>query len=225
MRYSSNTLSEQLDHEEQQHSRARADASVLADIYQEEVNIAVWQNQLPASLRNSVDTLLSNSGQIKAVMTVTPENVVNSLREHSTELKKREEYCQYVGLLVDMFCTLFELNRVGLRLTQLDRAMCPKFHVDRVPCRLITTFAGVATQWLPNEKVDRNKLGAGSLGLPDELSGIMQSPNDIQFLEAGDVALVKGETWYNNKRGGLVHRSPPIANDQQRLILTLDFID
>jgi len=36
----------------------------------------------------------------------------------------------------------------GTRITTLDRAMCPRFHVDRVPVRLIVTWGGPGTQWL-----------------------------------------------------------------------------
>jgi len=211
--------------QDKSHAKAREDATILADIYRDEVNIAVWQNSLPATLHQSAKSLVAEANAMKAVMTVTPQNVVSCLFEHSGYLASHKELCQHIGLLVDMFCTLFELKRVGLRLTKLDHAMCPKFHVDRIPCRLITTFAGVATQWLPNDLVNRDKLGLGSLGLPDESSGIMRSPTDIQQLQTGDVALLKGEGWYNNEGGGLVHRSPTLTGNQQRLVLTLDFID
>ena len=103
--------------------------------------------------------------------------------------------------------------------------MCPKFHVDRVPCRLVTTLLGTATEWLPNDKVNRSKLGAGGKGLADSDSGIMQSPLDIKQLNPGDVALLKGEAWYNNEMRGLVHRSPMVLNNEKRLLLTLDFMD
>ena len=122
-----------------------------------------------------------------------------------------------------MFSTLFELKHVGLRLTLVDNAMCPKFHVDKVPCRLVTTFVGPATEWLKHENVDRTKLGSGSNGLPDEKSGIYTNPTDIEQLVSGDVALLKGEGWFNNEHAGLVHRSPSLPPNQKRLVLTLDF--
>lgn len=124
-----------------------------------------------------------------------------------------------------MFCYLFDLKQTGLRLTTLCHAMCPRFHVDRIPCRLVTTFQGVSTQWLPNHTVDRTKLGAGSQGLPDDQSGIYLSENDICQLKTGDVALLKGERWEGNENAGLVHRSPAVTEGGQRLLLTLDFVD
>lgn len=63
------------------------------------------------------------------------------------------EFCDDVATLVDMFCKLFELDQAGVRLSVLDNAICPKFHVDRIPCRLITTYQGVASEWLPDEYV------------------------------------------------------------------------
>ena len=138
-------------------------------------------------------------------------------------LMRKNEICQHITLLVDMFCTLFDLKEAGLRLKLLDSPMCPKFHVDKVPCRLVTTFYGSATEWLPHSAVNRTKLGAGSIGLQDDSSGIMQHASDIQQLSSGDVALLKGESWHNNELAGLVHRSPVLTQHERRLLLTLDF--
>ena len=129
-----------------------------------------------------------------------------------------------VAQLVDMFCYLFDLNHAGLRLTTLDRAMCPRFHVDRVPCRLVTTYQGCSTQWLPHQLIDRTKLGTGSNGLPDEHSGLYPNAEDVQQLTAGDVALLKGELWNERENFGLVHRSPTPEPGEKRLLLTLDFL-
>ena len=126
--------------------------------------------------------------------------------------------------LVDMFCYLFELKRTGLRLRILERAMCPRFHVDRVPCRLVSTYCGSGSQWLQNAGLDRTKLGAGHQELSDEESGLMTANTKIHSLNVGDVALLKGETWQNNEGKGLVHRSPALAAGEKRLLVTLDFI-
>lgn len=199
--------------------------SVLTEIYNDDVNLAVWQNPLSVQAQQEIETLAASIQHLKVVMTVTPNNVAQSLAEHTEELSDSPEFCTHVAVLVDMFCTLFELERAGLRLNFVDTAMCPKFHVDHVPCRLITTFSGIATEWLPHDRVDRSRLGAASAGMPDESAGIMQSATDIQHLNTGDVALAKGEGWFDNENGGLVHRSPAPLAGEHRLVMTLDFID
>lgn len=196
----------------------------LTDIYEEENNIVIWQRDLSASLKNTVSQFLSVNPDFKTSMTVSPDSVYGSL----TEAFKSEDHAQLtenIAELVDMFCCLFELSRAGLRLTALNKAMCPKFHVDRVPCRLISTYQGIATQWLAHDCVDRTKLGHGSNGLADNESGLYQKQSDIEHLDCGDVALLKGEHWFNNEGAGLVHRSPDVSDGQCRLLLTLDFAD
>ena len=81
-----------------------------------------------------------------------------------------------------MFCYLFDLKRAGLRLTSLNNAMCPRFHVDGVPCRLVTTYQGIATEWLPHGIADRSKLGRGNQGKSDEQSGLFNNAADIKKL-------------------------------------------
>ena len=125
--------------------------------------------------------------------------------------------------LVDMFCCLFGLQRTGLRLATLNRAMCPRFHVDHVPCRLLKTYTGIATQWIPHERLDRTKLGVNHHYQRDEASGLFQRETDIENLQSGHVALLKGEQWMGNEGAGLVHRSPRLNKGEQRLLLSLDF--
>jgi hypothetical protein len=195
---------------------------ILTHIYLEEANIVIWQRELSEKLRNSVDAFLESHTTFQASMTVTPQNVLSSVNKFLGDTTQHE-LSENIAELVDMFCCLFELKRTGLRLTVLDRAMCPKFHVDKVPCRLATTYQGVATQWLPHQTVNREKLGSGSNGEPDNKSGLYKNKHDIQQLSCGDVALLKGELWEGNENAGLVHRSPTVPTDERRLLLTLDF--
>ena len=198
------------------------DPIVLTDIYNEGINIVTWHRDLPASLQSSVQKFLASNPGFEATMTVSPKNVSASISEAFGDVEQ-PDLVEDISELVHMFCDLFQLSNVGLRLSALDKAMCPKFHVDRIPCRLVTTYQGIATEWLPHAVVDRTKLGTGSNGLSDSESGLYPSESDIQQLACGDVALLKGEHWYDNEKAGLVHRSPSLPNGGCRLLLTLDF--
>lgn len=195
---------------------------VLSDIYQSEINIAIWQRKLPATLQNSVKEFLALNPTFQKEMVLTPQDAFSRISESFGN--NMIEFSEDIAELVDMFCYLFELKEAGMRLKVLDRAMCPKFHVDKVPCRLVTTYQGMATEWLPHELVDQTKLGWGCNGLPDSESGLYQSESDIQQLDCGDVALIKGTLWGGNENAGLVHRSPELIANEKRLILTLDFM-
>lgn len=199
------------------------DPTIFTDIYREDCNMAVWQRALAPQLQHLLGDFLASHARLQASMTVSPQSVLSSIRETLGESEAALLLSENIAELVDMFCCLFELKRTGLRLTALDRPMCPKFHVDRVPCRLITTFVGTATEWLPHDTVDRTKLGKGSAGKADEQSGLVQNPDNIQQLSQANVALLKGELWEGNEGAGLVHRSPSLLAGERRLLLTLDF--
>ncbi|MFK7793971.1 MAG: DUF1826 domain-containing protein [Gammaproteobacteria bacterium] len=179
--------------------------SVFADIYQENINIAIWKRDLAFDIKNNVDTFLKLHSNYRANLIVKPDTVFNKLIESKSELINAQALCKDISELVELFCVLFDLQQVGLRLTVLDRAMCPRFHVDRVPSRLVCTYNGAASEWLPHNKIDRSKLGRGNNGLNDDKSGLYQSVNDINKLNIGDVALLKGESWQGNESAGLVH--------------------
>ncbi|MBM6550894.1 DUF1826 domain-containing protein [Marinomonas ostreistagni] len=194
----------------------------LTQIYQDDVNFAVWQRVLENELDQAVAALLANQTSFSLSEIVTPDNVSQALERSLPDVSGRDVLIRDIALLVDAYCCLFDADTAGLRLTQVDRAMCPRFHVDQVPCRLITTYAGPATQWLSESDLNRQKLGRGSNGLPDSSSGLISGDATIQQISAGDVALLKGERWEGNEGRGIVHRSPGVEAGQQRLLMTLD---
>jgi len=205
------------------------DPGVFADIYQDSINIAIWQRQLADQLALSVNELLIAKPTLQTSLSVSAQSAYESVNEALGATATSVALSEDIAELVDMFCCLFDLKRAGLRLAVLHRAMCPRFHVDKVPCRLVTTYQGVATEWLPDHSLDRTKLGPGSQGSPDEQSGLFLHSNDICRLHQGDVALLKGEGWEDNEGAGLVHRSPSLPVGKQstsecRLLLTLDFM-
>ncbi len=195
--------------------------AVLADIYRENINIAIWQRELSDELRNAAAQFASANPSFVSSMTVSPESALSSVSQ-ALGTDDQGELSKSIAELVEMFCDLLGVERAGLRFGVLDSAMCPRFHVDRVPCRLVTTYGGPGTEWLQHQAVDRSKLGMGSLGLSDLESGLFKSPQEIEQLNCGDVALLKGELWEGNEDAGLVHRSPSVASGDLRLLLSLD---
>ena len=196
----------------------RQDPEALAEIYNDNTNIVVWQRQFSEQFENTVSEFVASRAAPYISSILSPSEAPALLRK-----KMGGALADDVAELVDMFCCLFELQQAGLRMTVLRDTMCPKFHVDHVPCRLVTTYTGIATEWLPHHLVNRDKLGINSEGKADRESGLYQHESDIQRMASGEVALLKGEGWLGNQNAGLVHRSPAIAAGNSRLLLTLDF--
>jgi len=198
-------------------------AAVLADIYGEAISLAVWQRSLSGELEREVQALCDRAKPTQVSLALIPDDAHRSICD-ALGLAASSPLCADIAELVDMFGELFACSRVGLRFTTLDRPMCPRFHVDRLGCRLITTYAGVATEWLPQARVRRDRLGIVSAGIADHESGVYRCEADIQRLRKGDVALLKGEGWEGNEGRGLVHRSPGVPEGEKRVLLTLDIL-
>lgn len=200
------------------------DPTVLADIYRDDVNIAIWRRTTHVRLSTALVEFLAAGTQLEKLLTVTPDNAYAAVID-ATNGNAPLELADDVAQLVDIFCYLFDKERAGLRIATLDRAMCPRFHVDRIPCRMITTYHGVATEWIPHEAVTYSKPGPGSRRQSGFGPGLSADESAARRLTSGDVALLKGALWADNEDGGLVHRSPAVPAGESRLMLSLDFCD
>ena len=220
-----NSLSNPVPNTQHRQATQGTQLEVLTDIYHENTNIVIWQRSLSDELVRAADNILDSQPRLEELMVLQPDDAFPKAFKLLGGSEYARVLAQDIAQLVDMFCCLFDVKRAALRLAALNRAMCPRFHVDRVPCRMITTYQGVATEWLPHHLADRSKLGAGNMGKPDELSGLFKHSADIQQLSYGDVALLKGELWDKNEGAGLIHRSPQLSDGTSRLLLTIDFIN
>jgi len=189
------------------------EAGVLAEIGHNDVFVAIWDRISPVSSevvalaceqRMAVRTWLDGgSSVVGALQTLIPGAAFAGLRED-------------LALLSEMVGCLFGVSGVGLRVTALEKPLCPRFHVDRIPVRMLCTYGGPGSQWLPADAVSDELL------LPGQDQQGHYPENRIEQLLAGQVALFKGDTWQDNDGRGVVHRSPPLSPGQQRLLVTLD---
>jgi hypothetical protein len=194
---------------------------VLGEVLRDEVNLAVWQRQLPSQISGFATALLAQGeslGQSIVLELPSLESTPNlsGLVEAYSDLPGQVAFLQDLSWLVSAFACLFDAKRIGLRLRVLDKAMCPRFHVDHVPVRLITSYAGVGSEWLREGVMVRDRLGDPAA-----------EPSDAALIErsvAGHVLLAKGEKWIGNEGGGLIHRSPQPPVGERRLLVTLDWL-
>ena len=191
------------------------EAEILGKIYQRDCRIAVWRRQLSQGIKTYVcgldgsNTMLAGAG---LRMVLQPKELMAELEKILPDGPGRDELLADIQQLLEMFCCLFDLTSAGIRLRLLQHAMCPKFHVDQIPCRLVVSYRGPGTQWLD----------AWEDSLAD-LSGNIR--HAYQQLMEGDVALLKGDGWENSPCGGLIHRSPQPEEGQWRLFMSLDLAD
>lgn len=187
------------------------DPLIMTQIFRPENNLVVWQRSLSTQLLDEIKETITQKPNWQMVLQTSQDEAFEELADALSDWHCAQELSCDITQLIEMYSVLFDAKRVGVRLTVLESTMCPRFHVDRVGCRLVTTYYGQATQWIKGK---------------DAVQVTQDYPNAlIEQMNTGDVALLKGTYWEGNEQHGIVHRSPPATEQSLRLLLTIDFID
>lgn len=188
----------------------------FASIYDDDVEI-VSVTRPQANICESLSRRLIRSRLVPELRWVQPaddpdaaERVLPATIDddvHSVLLEQIAEASELLGDLV-------ECERVGIRLETLNAPMCPRFHVDHIPCRMLITLSGAGTEWIQNVDVDWIAFDDHETMEPP-----VHENRQIQQLNTGNWSLLKGGAWHDHFRG-VVHRSPHGVGE--RLLLALD---
>lgn len=191
---------------------------VLSKIYEPATRLVVWRRTLDPQIIEEAQKLLNSKNHLNAFCIINSKDAPSLVSDFLNLSPGHLSLGKDIFELVEMFSMLFDLNSVGIRLKSLQNAMCPRFHIDHVPCRLVTTYIGLGTECL---------VEASILQTP-EISGqksFSHNHNERMILQLmpGDVVLLKGEKWVGNSGHCGIHRSPALDKNQSRLLLTMDF--
>lgn len=199
---------------------------VLSNIFREDMSVSIWKREPNKTISNYFEQVFDGLGiGVRQVFSMS------SLREGLTELlpegEGRTQTIDDIYLLADMLTCLFNCDSVGLRLAPLSKAMCPKFHTDNIPVRLVNTFLGSGTEWLPREVLCTERMGPKSDGIESNAmgktrSGLYYAKRDIHQLDAFHVGLLKGSAWEEQENMAALHRSCDVDVNLKRVLLTLD---
>ena len=199
--------------------------SKISKIYDEKINVLILKRELNNKFFDIAKKIFIKKPNLKFSKVLSPYEVEESLINAIGFEKKLFPIFEDIFFLSSIFSDLFDVKKIWLRINTINHPMCPRFHVDNVKCRLVSTYFGPGMQWLPNNSVNRSKLGLINHGIDDEKSGVFESKNDIKQLDLGDVAFLKGDAWSGNAGLGAVHRSPHSQKNYKRMYVRIDFSD
>ena len=93
---------------------------------------------------------------------------------------------------------------------------CKRYHIDNVPMRLLVTYYGRGTEWLPSDAADYDAYYSGKNN-----KKILINSAKKKFLKKWDIAIFKGQKHKSNERG-ILHRTPDSALNKISLLMRLD---
>jgi Protein of unknown function (DUF1826) len=196
--------------------------SLAAAISDPGVDMWLWQRDLSQVVLASAGRLVR---QPLSLRTVVPCNeprseLTTALEAAGIPARELHLWAHELGSLVELICGLGH-RRALVRLQSSEKVRAaPLFHVDGTHLRLLCTYRGPGTEWLPEHAVNRAELGRRYRSHKIANARIARSPRSAQRVLPGWVAVIRGAGSAAACRRGLVHRSPETA--APRLLLRID---
>jgi len=203
----------------------RADAAVEASerLAKGEANLVSWHRELPvgldAQLVEWTRRFPAQFDEIVALPNYDLSAATRGLAEPASTWLTVD-----VAVLIARLAHLADARRLRVSLGAVRTDRCRKFHVDYVRYRLVTTYVGPGTEWVPDSAVHREALDHPPDCPCDANKEIVKDASAIRHAVPGEVVVMKGALHPNSL--GAVHRSPPIeGTGRVRVVLIASTVD
>ncbi|HEY4252040.1 MAG TPA: DUF1826 domain-containing protein [Roseomonas sp.] len=189
-----------------------ADPDVLLGILRPDTNLAIWHRGIPEGLSRGLAALAA-AAPFTATVEDAPDPAVDALLAalpHPAPL----DLLLDIRRLATAFAAIADTGGgVRIRLEGIAGPACHRWHADAVGLRLLCTYRGPGTEWLP-------LVGGAPAARGLDPAALPATPGRIP---RGAVAILKGEAHPGNAGAGCIHRSPPAGpGARARLLLCLD---
>lgn len=185
---------------------------VLSEILKEEKNITVYEREIP-HLEKDIQSLLGREFELRCSGTL--KEIEFALR---AGLKNELALCEDAINLLKRFKEISEAGSFRILLEKVETNMCRKFHTDINDLRMLCTYSGQGTMWLPEGAVNRSVLKS-----MEGNESIVSNNTLVQQVSSGDVVILKGAIYPQKNTKAIVHRSPPIEElGEKRVLFRID---
>ena len=184
---------------------------ILETIRQNETNIAIYKRDV-TSLRNELGQVADFPIECRTSGTTT--EILSVLKNQFDQSPANYPLLyEDISSLLSLFEAITEASSFRLLLTSVSTNMCRIFHTDIIDLRLLCTYLGPGTLWLPDNLIDIKALREGK--------GDRIDKRLIRQVPAGDVAILKGALYEDSRP--VLHKSPSIEGlGQTRFLLRID---
>lgn len=196
-------------------ARIGSQPEILDEIARPELDLVCWERRLPALVDARLDAWAAR-GPAEFDRVLPADDLDLWPATEGLDELLRGWLVTDLSALVGRFAVLSSAPRIRVFFGAVRTDRCRKFHVDYLRLRMISTYRGLGTEWLPESGVDRLAMEAPPECAVTANRAIVRSESSIRRASAGDVLLLKGA----GEGRGAVHRSPPIeAQSQLRVVL------
>jgi hypothetical protein len=201
--------------------RTSPDVGVLEQLQHDDVSLVSWHRDLPPDLdEHLVAWVRRCPAQYDEIVAMPSYELSGAMRGLAEPV--RGWLTADIAVLVARLAQIANARRLRVTFGAVRTDQCRKFHADYMRYRLITTYVGPGTQWVPDHAINRDALAHPAEGRCNE--DIVRDATAIRNAVAGEVLLMKGSL--HPSQHGAVHRSPPIEGTGRiRVVLVASTVD
>lgn len=190
-------------------------------ILNKNVNLFCWKRQPKQEISSYLESILKF--EVPALkFTASIDTLASKLSKSRSfwdplHLENADGFWIDVYHVTQDFIKLTEKSEVTVHIRVISDNGCTKFHTDGYHLRLLTTYIGPGTEWLPENATSRKSLGYQN-------KNIVKHPLQIRRMNSFEVGILKGEAPNRIQTlPGIVHRSPEISKvGVKRIVLRVD---
>lgn len=189
--------------------------SDLKDFAKQPYQLGIMPRQPPEGADDFCQKVMAHSFSIaNTVHKKSPADDIRAILDEDIPVVLQDDpfydtWIEDMANICRIFCDVQGTRAIGFCLG--TSRGCRRYHIDNVPMRLLVTYAGTGTEWLPDDAADR---AAFADGLPNEQ--IVKDLSRRQFMNPWDVAIFRGGS------EGLIHRTPDDALNGASILMRLD---
>ena len=135
-------------------------------------------------------------------------------------LERVQDQIFYYKWIKDMseICILYSdiINKNSLNFSLKTSRGCKRYHIDNVPVRLLVTYYGKGTEWLPRDACNYSAYYNG-----ESNEKIIKIKNRSKFIKPWSIAIFKGQK-FKGSTEAILHRTPNEALNKKSLLMCLD---
>ncbi|OJJ21745.1 hypothetical protein BKI52_14685 [marine bacterium AO1-C] len=193
----------------------------MAEIQNPHRNLVILERTISSDLQDFL-LLLQKEPEVPTIQGTFPLHRIKSTFKKYLQQFYNLNVHGYQALIEDVyqlawqFSQLVQQRDIKVYFAKIDNSMCRLFHTDANELRLLCTYWGAGTQWVDNNNIRPITAEANTN------AARIKDLSKVFSIKAYDVGILKGALHDHLATNALMHRSPPLENNECRLLLRLD---
>ena len=192
----------------------------IGSFYRDDLYLNIIDRQKPYEADEFFKNLISKPFELN--ICVKKEKVFEDIKygldkQLLKEVQNYDFYNKWIKDISEICLFYYDITKKNsLKLSLKTSRGCKRYHIDNVPLRLLVTYYGKGTEWLPKDVCNYSAYYNG-----ESNENIVKIKNKSNFIKSWSIAVFKGQK-FKGSTEAILHRTPEAALNKKSLLMCLD---